>query len=310
MGSSPPSVLGPPPSYEEACVDGYTPSTKSGSTQQKPLPHPESSSSAISDCQNPQNRNVTVKPIDYHTLPYFRRIIGLLLPIRYPEKFFAESVQTTSNSSLARAAIWRDIPRRGGLHDGTASPKSKTSAPTQTKETANKSSLEPHDGDPGTVVGGIQCRIEYRLCDSSAPFDPATVWSLKPRPAPQVQETKYCYIQTLALLSPYRSKGIATMLLDSVLATLCREPMYYGTKIIYAHVWEMNEEALEWYQKRGFTVCEELVRDYYRRLRPAGARLVWRELGVGDHLRAKGDGVLGFPKRQDDEWERNEGWMG
>ncbi|KAI4197738.1 MAG: hypothetical protein LQ350_005713 [Teloschistes chrysophthalmus] len=310
MGSSPPSVLGPPPSYEEACIDGYTPEAKSSSAQQKPFPHPESPFSAATNSQNPPNRNVTVEPIDYHTLPYFRRIIGLLLPIRYPDKFFAESVQTTSNSSLARAAIWRDIPRRGGVQDEKVSPNPRTSEPPKFKEPSNNSSLGPHDGDPGTVIGGIQCRIEYRLCDPSAPFDPATVSHLKPRPAPQVQETKYCYIQTLALLSPYRSKGIATMLLESILATLCREPMYYGTKIIYAHVWEMNEEALEWYKKRGFTVCEELVRDYYRRLRPAGARLVWRELGVGDHLRANGDGVWGFPKRQDDELERNEDWMG
>ncbi|KAI4102033.1 MAG: hypothetical protein L6R37_004645 [Teloschistes peruensis] len=309
MGSSPPSVLGLPPSYEEACIDGYSPEAKSTSAPQKPLPHPKSPSGATTNCQNAPNRNVTVDPIDYHTLPYFRRIIGLLLPIRYPDKFFAESVQNFGSHSLARAAIWRDIPRRVGTQDEIAFSNPELSEPTRINDAANSTGRSPNS-DPGTVVGGIQCRIEYRLCDPSAAFDPAAVSHLKPRPAPQVQETKYCYIQTLALLSPYRSKGIATMLLDSILATLCREPIYYGTQFIYAHVWEMNEEALEWYKKRGFMVCEDLVGDYYRRLRPAGARLVWRQLGVGDHLRAQGGGVLGFPKRQDAELERNEEWMG
>ncbi|KAI4245007.1 MAG: hypothetical protein LQ352_006651 [Teloschistes flavicans] len=292
MVGSPNTVSGPPPSYREACIDGYMPEAISSSVQP-------------TNAQNSENRNVTVEPIDYHTLPYFRRIIGLLLPIRYPDKFFAESVQDISSRSLARVAVWRENARRRGTQDETASSNPKISEPTHRKEAAG-SALGSHDADPGTVVGGIQCRIEYRLCDPSTPFDPASVSHLTPRPAPQVQETKYCYIQTLALLSPYRSKGIATMLLESILATLCRESIYYGTTIIYAHVWEMNDEALEWYKKRGFTVCEELVKDYYHRLKPAGARLVWRELGIVDHVRAKGEGVWGFPKHRDEGLERNE----
>ena len=44
---------------------------------------------------------------------------------------------------------------------------------------------------------------------------------------------------------------------------------------VCAHVWEVNDDGLEWYCKRGFEVGV-LVKGYYRKLRPDGARLVWR----------------------------------
>ena len=56
---------------------------------------------------------------------------------------------------------------------------------------------------------------------------------------------------------------------------------------IYAHVWEANEDALVWYAKRGFLVEEAIMEGYYRRLRPSGARIVKRKVGVEDWLRAK-----------------------
>lgn len=58
-----------------------------------------------------------------------------------------------------------------------------------------------------------------------------------------------------------------------------------NVKEIYAHVWESNEEALEWYVKRGFEVEEKVVDGYYRKLRPSGARIVRRRIGVGDWVR-------------------------
>lgn len=54
---------------------------------------------------------------------------------------------------------------------------------------------------------------------------------------------------------------------------------------VYAHVWEANEEGVEWYVKRGFVVDRAVVENYYRRLRPQGARLVRRRVGVGDWVR-------------------------
>lgn len=61
---------------------------------------------------------------------------------------------------------------------------------------------------------------------------------------------------------------------------------------MYAHVWEANTDALEWYEKRGFEVEKGVVEGYYRKLRPTGARIVRRRLGVGDYLGVK-EGVGG-----------------
>lgn len=61
---------------------------------------------------------------------------------------------------------------------------------------------------------------------------------------------------------------------------------------VYAHVWEANEEALEWYRRRGFVVGER-VEGYYRRLKPQGARVVRRRVGgVGDWLGGTGRGGM------------------
>lgn len=83
------------------------------------------------------------------------------------------------------------------------------------------------------------------------------------------------YIQALALLSPYRNLGLATLLLETILSSSIAQAQ--STVCIYAHVWEKNEDALEWYAKRGFRRVM-LVERYYRRLRPGGAWIVRREV--------------------------------
>ncbi len=60
------------------------------------------------------------------------------------------------------------------------------------------------------------------------------------------------YIQTIAVLSPFRQLGLATHLLDSIISTIIRH--HAGVTSMYAHVWEANNEALELYQRRGFVV--------------------------------------------------------
>ena len=108
-------------------------------------------------------------------------------------------------------------------------------------------------------------------------------------PSPAPSPSKQLYVQTLGVLSPYRSLGIATALLDEVVETGIRE---YGIGAVYAHVWEANAEALEWYLRRGFMLEEGLVEGYYRRLRPAGARVVRRGVGVGEYVRVGRRGVV------------------
>ena len=84
--------------------------------------------------------------------------------------------------------------------------------------------------------------------------------------------------------------GIATALLDAIVSTalIHYPPQNINVKEVYAHVWEANEEALEWYIRRGFDVAEEVVEGYYRKLKPSGARVVRRRVGVGDWVGAVG----------------------
>lgn len=229
--------------------------------------------------------NVAIEPITPATVPSFRRLIGLLLPIRYPDKFFAESVANVTTSSLARVATW---------HEGTPSTKRKRDEASLNVKTDRNDGIPSQDmfstpisgqqkDGSRTVVGGIQCRIEQLPFHPSQPTSSTTS-------DPLTETRTYCYIQTLALLSPYRSRGIAAALLEVIVTTLCREQCYAGTTSVYAHVWEENEEALQWYVKRGFRVSKEVLKGYYRRLKPDGARVVWRDLGVNDHLRAQSRG--------------------
>ncbi|KAJ4515045.1 hypothetical protein HRR83_006113 [Exophiala dermatitidis] len=113
-------------------------------------------------------------------------------------------------------------------------------------------------------VGWIRCRLEPCSANHSAPLSE--------------QGPSQIYIQALALLSPYRGLGLATILLDAVL----RSPIAQAdsTVCIYAHVWEKNEDALDWYAKRGFKRVMLLER-YYKRLRPGGAWIVRKELDAG-----------------------------
>ncbi|EXJ62349.1 hypothetical protein A1O7_02783 [Cladophialophora yegresii CBS 114405] len=117
-----------------------------------------------------------------------------------------------------------------------------------------------YDSEP---IGWIRCRLEP--CSVNSAFSTQT----NP-PLSQI------YIQALALLSPYRNLGMATLLLNEVLSSA--ESLVEDPICIYAHIWEKNEDALDWYAKRGFKRVM-LVERYYTKLRPSGAWIVRRELG-------------------------------
>ena len=112
------------------------------------------------------------------------------------------------------------------------------------------------------IVGGIQCRLEDV-------------------PSAAVGELQL-YMQTIGVLAPYRQLGIATQLLDDIIAIVIQH--YKKVTSIYAHVWEANNDALEWYSKRGFSIEEQVAEGYYRKLKPSGAKVVRRRISVQDHL--------------------------
>ena len=120
-------------------------------------------------------------------------------------------------------------------------------------------------------MGAIRCRLE------DVPQAPGENTA-------EMKVAKQVYVQTLGVLSPYRSLGAASALLEEIVEVGIRE---YSITSVYAHVWEANTEALQWYMRRGFKVEKGIVEGYYRRLRPAGARVVRRVVGVSDYIRAE-----------------------
>ncbi|KAJ4994342.1 N-acetyltransferase san [Stagonosporopsis vannaccii] len=110
----------------------------------------------------------------------------------------------------------------------------------------------------------------------TTPTRPRLIGAIRCRLLPSSQ----LYISTLGVLAPYRSHGIAMHLLQSVVKRAVAD---HGVRCVTAHVWEANDEGLEWYKKRSFEI---LGREdaYYRKLKPQGAFLVRKWIGVGDLL--------------------------
>lgn len=126
------------------------------------------------------------------------------------------------------------------------------------------------------VIGGIVCRLDPSLSASSAPQKPDYIVG-----------TFDIYIQSLVLLSPYRKHGLATRVLEEVVRTAVQETEKEGGVRIaglYAHVWTENDEALEWYSKRGFKVEGPVLEGYYRKLKPDTGLLLRRKLNPSDLL--------------------------
>ncbi|KAF4628713.1 hypothetical protein G7Y89_g9438 [Cudoniella acicularis] len=134
------------------------------------------------------------------------------------------------------------------------------------------------DSTEAKVIGGIICRLDSTPTPDFSPTNPTFI--------PGCYDI---YIQSLALLSPYRSKGLAAAVLNEVIsnATLTStSPDGVRIAEIYAHVWTQNDEALEWYAKRGFKRDEYAVVGYYRRLKPDSAWVLRRRILPSDHLQS------------------------
>ncbi|KAF5680299.1 pre-mRNA-splicing factor cwc24 [Fusarium heterosporum] len=119
-----------------------------------------------------------------------------------------------------------------------------------------------HDGAESKVVGGVVCRVEPILDPNSQGAVPQNL-----------------YIQSLCLLSPYRSLGLVNAAVDNIIATAVSDPNLNVTNVT-AHVWTENEEGLKWYEGRGFKRENQPIQGYYLKLRPNSAWLVSRPTGA------------------------------
>ncbi|KAL4874828.1 hypothetical protein BJY04DRAFT_173471 [Aspergillus karnatakaensis] len=297
----PPPMVGSPPSTPSVpspiniAAKLKPPTTKDPSLQLPAYPHP------IQAGYITPHKHVTIEPVSTAHIPSLSRITGLLLPIRYPNSFYTATVTDPVIASVSRVAIYHDHPVAAAL----------SSAPAQ-----------PPTVGTDKVIGGIRCRVER--------IGPAI--ESHPEQAP---EPTNLYIQTLHLLSPYRGYGVAASLLNSLIFSSPPSPgagsgqsyrvsdlvKHYNIRSVTAHVHEANEDGLKWYISRGFVMEEGLVENYYRRLKPSGARIVKLNLHWDDNEdnqqptenTIESPSVQPPPERQttpepegDDDWERVE----
>lgn len=122
------------------------------------------------------------------------------------------------------------------------------------------------------LVAAIRCRVLASAVDN--PYEKIPV----------------LYISTITTLAPFRGHSLGSHLLADVTRTAIE---LYGVSAVMGHVWEANEDGMEWYKKRGFRVVAHEP-EYYRRLAPkTAAFVIRRDIGPGDLLQAFGAGPFG-----------------
>ncbi|KAI2639182.1 acyl-CoA N-acyltransferase [Xylaria nigripes] len=169
-----------------------------------------------------------------------RRITSLLLPVNYPDSFYARLSDPLSSGAFSRVILWHDD-----------------------KDNNNNPAAA------AKVIGGLVCRPEPSPFHAGAVDDDPNATVLPPQP-------NALYIQSLVLLSPYRGLGLAAALLEEVVADAARSD--FACDSVWAHVWTENDEAMRWYLARGFARVDE-VKNYYHKLQPDSAWIVRREIG-------------------------------
>ncbi|KAF2810027.1 uncharacterized protein BDZ99DRAFT_570656 [Mytilinidion resinicola] len=203
--------------------------------------------------------NITLVPPHTSLLPAFKLLNQSLFPIPYPASFYAETAADPVTASITLFALWHREPPAS---TEVAALLTRVSAPPPASSAS--SAVDPPP--PPTLVGAVRCRLVHPGEKS------ADAVRLGPGDKPTL------YVATLCVLPTYREHGCASHLVARVVTKAARE---HGVGSVTAHVWEANAKGREWYKRRGF-VEQGLVEGYYRRLRPSGAVLVKRVVGVQD----------------------------
>lgn len=304
-----PPVL-PPSSASAASSIAAQPNPPSNTTDTvvhpTPYPHP------IASGYPTPHPHITIDTISTAHIPSLIRITGLLLPIRYPNSFYTGIIKDPVVASLSRVAIYRDHPVAAA---SAPSPSTSTSRATNTSNAGTDK-----------VIGGVRCRLE-RLPQITSEI----LRNNHPHQSPALEPTNL-YIQTLHLLSPYRGNGVAASLINSLLfatplehgsnlksAEVSGLVKHYNIRSVTAHVHEANDDALRWYIGRGFQVQEGVLENYYKRLKPSGARMVKLTLQWSNDEKTKSqekkdksprdgneDIEKGFYYGDDEDWEKIE----
>jgi ribosomal protein S18 acetylase RimI-like enzyme len=98
---------------------------------------------------------------------------------------------------------------------------------------------------------------------------------------------KRLYVMVLAVLAPYRDRGLGSLLLRQVVDAVEGGKVKGAEDVceMYCHVWQENKGAQRLYERFGFVADKELVMNYYKRLENPHAVVLRRAV-----IRAAGGG--------------------
>ncbi len=193
-------------------------------------------------------------------VPDLVSVNAILLPVRYADSFYRRVTDRTHLASLFNRVILNDA---------------------------------------GKVVGGVVCRLESSPFTNDAGSDDAAGSPQNAQYTPKSGPLAV-YVQSLALLSPYRGRGLMAAALESIVAAArvlnasdssgalrLQLPLQMPPiAALYAHVWTESDDALAWYAARGFArQGAEPLAHYYFALRPDTAWVVRRDVLAGAESR-------------------------
>ncbi|CAB3401586.1 unnamed protein product [Caenorhabditis bovis] len=108
------------------------------------------------------------------------------------------------------------------------------------------------------------CRVIYKKRDAIA------IVAVKPE---QTEYGDVLYVRSLGVHPLFREKGIGARLLNFV-DVKCREK---GLQVVMLHVQTSNTRAIEFYEKRGYSI-DKLMKNYYHRCSPPDAFVMLKRL--------------------------------
>lgn len=227
--------------------------------------------------------HIAVETIRTAHIPSLTRITGLLLPIRYPNSFYTNTITDPIVASLSRVAIYHDHPVAAAPNPNASSGSDK-------------------------VIGGIRCRLERLDPDREVQGRVATnlyIQTLHLLSPYRGHGVAASLLNSLICASSSDAKGKYRV---------SEIVKHYNIRSVTAHVHEANEDGLRWYVARGFKVQEGVVDGYYRKLQPSGAKIVrldvqWDEETddqgpITEKKNASQSTVRSDP--DDEEWEKVE----
>lgn len=267
-----------PPQPPRSAITSPRP-TANAASQEPVAPYPGDLSAS---CATP-HPHITIETIRTAHIPSLTRITGLLLPIRYPNSFYTNTITDPVVASLSRVAIYHD-------HPVAAAPNSSASSGSD------------------KVIGGIRCRLERQEPDREVEGRVATnlyIQTLHLLSPYRGHGVAASLLNSLLFATPRDTKA------KSRVSDIVK---HYNIRSVTAHVHEANEDGLRWYVARGFKVQEGVVEGYYRKLQPSGAKIVrldvpWdEEAGGASPLSEKKNASQSTAQSDpdDEDWEKVE----